>query len=169
MRTLRSISSATWARQPLSHLWRLHEHAGAYFVPPRMTLVRTTTHFGRLEYRHGPLALLLTVAFDNTSAQPIGLQSLAIKSHGSWYQPIYFLGDRVHLWYEQGQHDLHLPRAQNIITAPYIPPSAAVQRCALFRLPDMWDRWPTHLRVTAKATFVHRRSKSLIVNLTNPT
>jgi hypothetical protein len=168
MRTFRSISSAGWARQPISHLWKLQEHAGAYLTPPRMALVWANTHFGRLEYRHGPLALLLTVMFQNTSAQPIWLRSLAIKSHGTWYQPIPFLGERVHLWHEQGQHDLHLPRTQNIIAAPYIPPAAVVERCALFRLPDVWDRWPTPLRVTAKATFVRRRSTSLVVTLTNP-
>jgi hypothetical protein len=168
MRTLLSLSSVAWARPPLSHLWKLQEHAGAYFAPPRMTLVRATTQFGRLEYRHGPLALLLTVAFQNTRAEPILLRSLAIKSGGTWYHPIHFLGDRVHLWYEQGQHDLHLPRTQSLIAAPYIPPTAVVERFALFRLPEVWERWPIHLRVTAKATFVRRRSKSLVVTLTNP-
>jgi hypothetical protein len=168
MRTLRSIPSTAWVRSPLGYLWKLQEHAGAYFAAPCMTLVRPTTQFGRLEYRHGPLALLLTVAFQNTSAQLIGLRSLAIKFGGTWFQPIPFPGERVHLWYEQGQHDLPVPRTQNIIAVPYIPPAAVVERFALFRLPEVWDRWPTHLRVTAKATFMCRWSTSLVVTLTNP-
>ena len=51
------------------------------------------------------------------------------------------------------QHDLPLPRTQSLLTAPYIPASAVAERFALFRLPERWDRWPTHLQVTAKATF----------------
>jgi hypothetical protein len=78
-----------------------------------------------------------------------------------------FLGDRVHLWYAHGRHDLALPRAQSLIAAPYVP-AAAVERGALFRLPKSWDRWPTHLRVTTKATFVHRRARRLTMTLTNP-
>jgi hypothetical protein len=133
-----------------------------------MTLVQATTQFGRLEHRSGPLALLLTVAFRNESAQPILLRSLAVKYGGTWYQPIHFLGDRVHLLYNQGQHDLQLPRTQSIIAAPYIPAAAVAERFALFRLPESWDRWPTYVQVTAKATFVRRRSRSLVVTLTNP-
>jgi hypothetical protein len=168
MRMFTPIPSPAWARLPLRHLWKLQGHAGAYFAPPRMALVQATTQFGRLEYRHGPLALLVTVAFHNDSEDHILLRSLAIKYGGTWYQPIHFLGERVHLWYDQGHHDLPLPRAQSLIGAPYIPAAAAAERFALFRLPDSWDRWPTHLRVTAKATFVHRRARSLVVTLTNP-
>jgi hypothetical protein len=169
MRTFTPIPSPAWARQPLSRVWKLGEHTAAYFAPPRMALVQATTQFGRLEHCHGPLALLMTVTFQNDSAQHILLRSLAIKYAGTWYQPIHFLGDRVHLWYNQGQHNLPLPRTQSLIAAPYIPAAAAVERFALFRLPESWDRWPTHLRVIAKATFVHRRSRSLAVSLTNPT
>jgi hypothetical protein len=133
-----------------------------------MALVQATTQFGWLEHRRGPLALLLTAVFYNDSAQRILFRSLTIKYAGTWYHPIHFLGDRIHLWYNQGQHDLPLPRAQSLIAAPYIPAAAAAERHALFRLPDPWDRWPTHLRVTAKATFVHRRARSLVVTLTNP-
>jgi hypothetical protein len=168
MRTFMLINSASWARQPLSHLWKLRGHTGAYFVPPRMALVQATTRFGRLEHRNGPLALLLTVTFHNDSEQRILLRSLAIKYSGTWHQPIHFLGERVHLWYGQGQHDIQLPHPQSLIAAPYVPAAAVAERFALFRLPESWDRWPTHLRVTAKATFVHRRSRSFIVTLTNP-
>jgi len=168
MRTFTPIFSPAWARQSLSHFWKLQGHAGAYFASPRMALVHASTQFGRLEHRSGPLALLLTMAFYNNSPERILLRSLAIKYAGTWYQPIHFLGDRVHLLYDQGQHDLPLPRSQSLIAAPYIPAAAAAERFALFRLPDSWDRWLTHLRVTAKATFVHRRSRSLVVTLTNP-
>jgi hypothetical protein len=168
MRTFAPIQSLSWVRQPLSHLWKLQEHAGVYFAPPHMALVQSTTQFGRLEYRSGPLALLLTVMFHNESKQRILLRSLTIKYGGSWYQPIHFLGDRIHLLYHQGQHDIQLTRAQSIIAAPYTPPAAAAERFALFRLPESWDRWPTHLQVVAKATFVGRRSRSLVVTLTNP-
>jgi hypothetical protein len=48
------------------------------------------------------------------------------------------------------------------------PASTVADRFALFRLPDRWDRWPTHLRVTAKATFVRRRARRLVVTLTQP-
>ena len=122
----------------------------------------------RPEHRHGPLALLVTVAFQNDSAQHIWLRSLAVKYGGTWYHPIQFLGDRVDLWYAHGRHNLSLPRDQSLIAAPYIPAAAAAERCALYRLPESWDRWPTHLRVTAKANFVHRRSRRLAVTLTNP-
>jgi hypothetical protein len=168
MRMFTSIPSPVWPRLPLSHLWKLQGHVGAYFAPPRMALVQATTQFGRLEHRYGPLALLVTVAFQNTSAQHILLRSLAVKYGGTWYHPIHFLGDSVHLWYDHGRHDIPLPRAQSLIAAPYIPATAAAERFALFRLPDSWERWPTHLRVTAKATFVHRRARSLVVSLTNP-
>ena len=168
MRAFTSIDSPTWTRLPLRHLSKLHGLAGAYFAPPRMALVKPTTQFGRLEHRHGPLALLVTVAFQNDSERHILLRSLAIKYAGAWYHPIHFLGDRVRLWYDQGHHDLPLPRAQSLIAAPYIPATATAERCALFRLPESWDYWPTHLRVIAKATFVHRRSRSLVVTLTNP-
>ncbi|HSF34225.1 MAG TPA: hypothetical protein VLK82_27690 [Candidatus Tectomicrobia bacterium] len=168
MRPFPLINSASWARQPLSHLWKLSGHPSAYFVPPRMALVRAMTRFGRLEHRSGPLALLLTVGFDNESEQRILLRTLAIKYGGTWYHPIHFLGDRVHLWYGEDKHDIELPHRQSFIAAPYVPAAAVVERFALFRLPESWDRWPTHLRVTAKATFVHRRSRSLVVTLTNP-
>jgi hypothetical protein len=168
MRTFLSIPTAAWARPPLSHLWRLQAHANGYFAPPRMALVQATTQFGRLEHRRGPLALLLTVAFHNDSAQRILLRSLATKYNGTWYHPIHFLGDRVHLLYGQGQHELPLPRAQSLITAPYIPAAAGAERHALFRLPDPWDRRPTHLRVMAKATFVHRRARSLVLDPHEP-
>jgi hypothetical protein len=111
---------------------------------------------------------VVTMAFHHNSIQRILLRSLAIKHVGTWYQPIYFLGDRVHLWYNQGYHDLPLPRSRSLIAAPYIPADASTEQFALFRLPDSWDRWPTHLRVTAKATFVHRRSGSLVLTLSNP-
>jgi hypothetical protein len=133
-----------------------------------MVLVQASTQFGRLEHCHGPLALLMTVTFQNDRAQPILLRSLTIKYAGTWYHPIHFLGDRVHLWYHHGQHHLPLPRTQSLIAAPYIPAAAAAERYALFRLPESWDRWPTQLRVTVKAAFVHRRSRSLAVTLTNP-
>jgi hypothetical protein len=168
MRPLSGIGSPTWARAPLSQVWRLHEHTTAYVAPPRMALVQAGTQFGRLEHRHGPLALLVTVVFQNHCAQHIWLRSLAVKYGGNWYHPIHFLGDRVHLWYARGHHDLALPRAQSLIAAPYIPAAAVVERGALFRLPESWERWPTHLRVTAKATFVHRRARRLAVTLTNP-
>jgi hypothetical protein len=167
MRTFPPIPSPAWAREPLNRVWKLPERTAAYFAPPHMTLVPATTQFGRLEHRGGPLALLLTIAFHNNSTQRVLLRSLAIKYAGSWYHPIHFLGDRVHLWYNHGQHNLPLPRAQSLIAAPYIPAAAAAERYALFRLPDSWDRWPTQLRVTAKATFVHRRARSLVVTLTN--
>jgi hypothetical protein len=156
MRTFTPLDSPAWARQSLGHLWTLHGHASAYFASPRMALVQATTRFGRL-----------TMVFYNDSTQRILIRSLAVKYAGTWYQPIYFLGDRIHLWYHQGHHDLPLPRSQSLIAAPYIPADAATERFALFRLPDSWDRWPTHLRVTAKATFVHRRSRSVVVTLTN--
>ena len=168
MRTSLSSPSVTWARQPLSHLWTLQGYASAYWTPPRMMVVRGMTQFGRLEYRHGPLALLLTVAFQNDSAQQILLRSLAIKYGGTWYHPIHFLGDRVHLLYDQGQHEIPLPGTQSLIAAPYVPALAVAERFALFCLPESWDQWPMNLRVTAKASFVHRRSRRLVVTLTNP-
>jgi hypothetical protein len=168
MGTLTSIPSSAWACQPLSRVWKVREHTAAYFAPPRMALVRASTQFGRLEHCHGPLALLMTVTFQNDRAQLILLRSLTIKYAGTWYHPIHFLGDRVHLWYHHGRHHLPLPRTQSLIAAPYIPAAAAAERYALFRLPESWDRWPTQLRVTAKAAFVHRRSRSLAVTLTNP-
>jgi hypothetical protein len=100
--------------------------------------------------------------------RPIWLHSLAIKEAGTWVQPMPFLGDRVHLLSPQ-QHDLPLPRTQSLLTAPYIPASAVAERFALFRLPERWDRWPTHLQVTGKATFVRRRARHLVVTLTHPT
>jgi hypothetical protein len=169
MRPFTLINSVSSRCSPLSHLWKLPGQTSAYWVPPRMTLVPTTTRFGRLEHRSGPLALLLTVAFHNESEQRVLLRSLAIKYSGSWYQPIHFLGDRVHLLYDEGLHDIPLPQPQSIIAAPYVPAAAVVERFALFRLPESWDRWPTHLRITAKAIFVHRRSRSLVVTLENPT
>jgi hypothetical protein len=168
MSTFTSTPSVSWARKPLGNLWKMRELAGAYFAPPHMELVRATTQFGRLEHRSGPLALLLTVSFRNDSEQRILLRSLVIKYGGTWYQPIHFLGEQVHLLYPYGQHEIQLPRTQSIITAPYIPASSAAERFALFRLPELWERWPTHLQVTGKATFVHRRSRSLVVTLTNP-
>jgi hypothetical protein len=168
MRTCPPLAPGSWAHPPIGTLRKLRGLAGDYFAPPRMELVRASTQFGRLEYRRGPLALLLTVAFHNESAQQILLQALAIKYSGTWYQPIPFLGERVHLLYPQGQHGLPLPRTHNVIAAPYIPAAAVTERFALFRLPELWDQWPTHLQVTAKATFVRRRSRSLVVTLTNP-
>jgi hypothetical protein len=168
MRPLSDIRSPAWARAPLSQVLRLGEHTAAYVAPPRMALVQAGTQFGRLEHRQGPLALLVTVMFQNDRAQHIWLRSLDVKYGGTWYHPIQFLGDRVHLWYAHGRHDLALPRTQSLIAAPYIPAAAAVERGALFRLPESWDRWPTHLRVTAKATFIHRRARRLVVTLTNP-
>jgi hypothetical protein len=168
MRAFRLIDSASWARQPFNHVWKLREHTGAYFVPPRMALVQAATQFGRLEHRSGPLALLLTVAFHNGSEQRIPLRSLEVKYSGTWYQPIHFPADRVRLLYDQGRHDIQLLCAQSIIAAPFIPGASVAERFALFRLPELWDRWPTHLRVIAKASFVRRRSRSLVVTLTNP-
>jgi hypothetical protein len=168
MSTFAPKNAVSWARQPLGNLYKLRGLAGAYFAHPRMELVRAMTQFGRLEHRHGPLALLLTVVFHNEGEERILLRSLSIKYSGTWYQPIHFLGDQVHLLYHQGQHHIELPRTPNIIAAPYIPATGVAERFALFRLPEPWDRWPTHLQVTAKATFVHRRSRSLVVTLTNP-
>jgi hypothetical protein len=133
-----------------------------------MTLVAASTPFGRLEHAQGPLAWLLTVSFRHESARPRWLHSLAIHEAGTWYQPMAFLGDRVHLLSPQQPHDLPLPRTQSLITAPYIPASTVAERVALCRLPERWDRWPTYLQVTAKATFVHRRARRLVVTLTNP-
>jgi hypothetical protein len=133
MRPLTEIGSPAWAHAPLSQVWKLPEHTAAYVAPPRMALVQAATQFGRLEHRHGPLALLVTVTFHNDGAHHIRLRSLAMKYGGAWYHPIQFLGDRVHLWYAHGHHDLALPRTQNLIAAPYIPAAAAVERGALFR------------------------------------
>jgi len=169
MRPLTGISSPTWARASLAQVWKLREHTAAYVAPPRMTLVQAGTQFGRLEHRHGPLALLVSVAFQNDRAQHMWLRALAVKYGGTRYHPMPFLGDRGHLWYAHGRHDLALPRAQSLLAAPYIPATAAVERGALFRLPESWDCWPMHLRVTAKASFVHRRARRLTVTLTNPT
>jgi hypothetical protein len=168
MRASTPLAPGSWTRQPLGTLWKMRQLAGDYFAPPRMDLVPASTQFGRLEHRSGPLALLLTVSFRNDTEQPILLQSLAIKYGGTWYQPIHFLGDRVHLLYHHGQHSIQTPRTQNVIAAPYILASAVAERFALFRLPELWDQWPTHLQVIAKATFVRRRSRSLVVTLTNP-
>jgi hypothetical protein len=169
MRASMPMTPGSWTCQPLSTLWKIGGLAGDYLAPPEMTLVPASTQFGRLEHDYGPLALLLTVSFRNESARHIWLHSLAINDAGTWYQPMPFLGDRVHLLSPQHQHDLPLPRTQNLITAPYIPASAVAERFALFRLPERWDRWPTHLQVTAKATFVRRRARRLVVTLTNPT
>jgi len=169
MRESTPRTSGSWTRQPLGTLWKMGELAGDYLAPPQMTLVPASTQFGRLEHAHGPLALLLTVSFRNESARHIWLHSMAIKDAGTWYQPMPFLGDRVHLLSPQHQHDLPLPRTQSLLTAPYIPASAVAERFALFRLPERWDRWPTHLQVTAKATFVRRRARRLVVTLTNAT
>ena len=97
MRTSPPMTPGLWTRPPLSTLWKMGELASNYVAPPRMTLVPASTQFGRLEHAHGPLALLLTVSFRNESARPIWLHSLAIKEAGTWYQPMPFLGDRVHL------------------------------------------------------------------------
>jgi hypothetical protein len=167
MRASISMAPGSWTRQPLGTLWKMRRLAGDYFAPPHMELVRASTQFGRLEHRSGPLALLLTVLFHNESEQAILLESLAIKYGGTWYQPIHFLGDEIHLLYHHGQHDIQSPRAQSIIAAPYIPASAVAERFGLFRLPELWEQWPTSLQVLAKATFVRRRSRSLVVTLTN--
>jgi hypothetical protein len=145
MRTSPPMTPGLWTRPPLSTLWKMGELASDYVAPPRMTLVPASTQFGRLEHAHGPLALLLTVSFRNESARDIWLHSLAIKEAGAWYQPMPFLGDRVHLLSPQHQHDLPLPRTQSLLTAPYIPASAVAKRFALFRLPERRDHWPTHL------------------------
>jgi hypothetical protein len=168
MRTSPPMTPGLWTRPPLSTLWKMGELASDYVAPPRITLVPASTQFGRLEHAHGPLALLLTVSFRNESARDIWLHSLAIKEAGAWYQPMPFLGDRVHLLSPQHQHDLPLPRTQSLLTAPYIPASAVAKRFALFRLPERRDHWPTHLQVTAKATFVRRRARRLVVTLTPP-
>jgi hypothetical protein len=168
MSTFAPKNAVSWARQPLGNLHKLRGLAGAYFAHPRMELVPTMTRFGRLEHRSGPLALLLTVAFHNEGEEQILLRSLSIKYSGSWYHPIHFPGDEIHLLYHQGEHHIELPRSRSIIAAPYIPATAVAERFALFRLPEPWERWPTRLQVTARATFVHRRSRSLVVTLTNP-
>jgi hypothetical protein len=168
MRTSTPMIPGLWTRQPLSTLWQMGGLASDYLAPPRMTLVPASTQFGRLEHDHGPLALLLTMSFRNESTRPSWFHSLAIHEAGTWYQPMPFLGERVHLLSPQQLHDLPLPRTQSLITAPYIPASTVTERFALFRLPERWDRWPTHLRVTAKATFVHRRARRLVVTITNP-
>lgn len=162
------MTPGSWTCQPLRTLWQMGELAADYVAPPRMTLVPAATQFGRLEYEHGPLALLLTVSFHNESARPIWLHSLAIKEAGTWYQPMAFPGERVHLLSRQQQHDLPLPQTQSLITAPYIPASAVAERFVLFRLPERGDRWPTRLQVTAKATFVRRRARRLVVTLMPP-
>jgi hypothetical protein len=133
--------------------------AADYVAPPRMTLVPAATQFSRLEHDHGPLALLLTASFRNESAWHIWLYSLAIRDAGTWYQPMLILGD---------QYDLPLPRTQSLIAAPYIRASAVAERFALFHLPERGDHWPTHLQVTAKATFVRRRARRLVITLTPP-
>src|SRR5215216_1079307 len=168
MRTSPPMTPGLWTRPPLRTLWKMGELASDYVAPPRMTLVPASTQFGRLEHAHGPLALLLTVSFRNESARDIWLHSLAIKEAGAWYQPMPFLGDRVHLLSPQHQHDLPLPRTHSLLTAPYLPASAVAKRFAPFRLPERWDHWPTHLQVTAKATFVRRRARRLVVTLTPP-
>lgn len=168
MRASMPRTSGSWTRQPLRTLWKMGGRAADYWAPPQMALVPASTQFGRLEYAHGPLVLLLTVSFHNENARPLWLHSLAIKDAGTWVQPMPCLGDRVHLLSPQQQHDVPLPPTQSLLTAPYIPASAVAERFALFHLPERWDRWPTHLRVTAKATFVHRRARRLVVTLTQP-
>jgi hypothetical protein len=79
MRLLTGISSPTWARASLHQVWKLREHTAAFVAPPRMGLVQAATQFGRLEHRHGLLALLVTVTFHNDGAQHIWLRSLAVK------------------------------------------------------------------------------------------
>jgi len=137
------------------------------FCIPHMALVQATTQFGRLEHRCGPLALFVGMTLHDNSIQRVLLRSLAIQYAGTWYQPIYFFGDRVHLWYNQGQLDTLLPCSQSLIAVPHIPADTSTERFALFPLPPSWNRWPTYLRVTAKGTFVHRRTRSLVVTLTN--
>src|SRR6266850_6573208 len=83
--TPRTLGS--WTRQPLGTLWKMAGLAGDYWAPPQRTLVPASTQFGRLEYAHGPLALLLTVSFRNESARHIWLQSLAIHDAGTGTSP----------------------------------------------------------------------------------
>ena len=97
MRASMPRTSGSWTRQPVGTLWKMGSLAGDYWAPPQMTLVPASTQFGRLEHDYGPLALLLTVSFRNESARHIWLHSLAIHDAGTWYQPMPFLGDRVHL------------------------------------------------------------------------
>ena len=121
MRASMPRTLGSWTRQPLGTLWKMGELAGDYLAPPQMTLVPASTHFGRLEHAHGPLALLLVVSFRNESARHIWLHSLAIYDAGTWYQPMPFLGDRVHLLSPQHQHDLSLPRTHS--SPPRLPTS----------------------------------------------
>jgi hypothetical protein len=97
MRASMPRTSGSWTRQPVGTLWKMGSLAGDYWAPPQMTLVPASTQFGRLEHDYGPLALLLTVSFRNESARHIWLHSVAIHDAGTWYQPMPFLGDRVHL------------------------------------------------------------------------
>ncbi len=97
MRASMPRTSGSWTGQPVGTLGKMGSLAGDYWAPPQMTLVPASTQFGRLEHDYGPLAVLLTVSFRNESARHIWLHSVAIHDAGTWYQPMPFLGDRVHL------------------------------------------------------------------------
>ena len=155
-----------WTRTPLERLPQLGARLVDYWRSPSMALVRAHTHIGRLDHPHGPLALFLTVTFVNPSPQPIRVRSLAVHDGGSWYQPLRYPADHIDLVSHDRRFHLAYPAHQAIRTAAELPPACAVERVALYRLPESREPWPLQLKVSVKATFNGRRPATLSALLT---
>ena len=166
MGMLAPLAALTWIRTPFGRLPQLGARLVDYWRPPSMALVQAHTHVGRLDHPHGPLALFLTVAFVNPSPQPIRVRSLAVYYGGTWYQPLRYPADHVDLVGHDHRFSLAYPAHQAIRSAAELPPACAVERVALYRLPESWEQWPLQLKVSVKATFSGCRPTTLSALLT---
>jgi hypothetical protein len=143
---------------------------------PAVEMVESSTKYGWLGSPEGPPTLLLTVKLRNEKEKPIVIRYLQLKYGNSRLQPKNYQGDRIHLLYRHKQHEprsvlpqhvIGLDPNNNILKAPFVPPSTIVERFALFDLPITGTELPHHVDVIAKIKFSNLRSRCLALSLSN--
>ena len=134
---------------------------------PRIEIVSSESHFGRLDSKDGRFALLLKVRFWNESEQPVLIQRFQILYAGRWCAPQPHTGT-VYLHAESMQFGALLRPEDDITVSRRIQAMDVIERSAFFVLPDPQVPFPRSeaLHLTAEVAFAHRSPRQIIFTLT---
>jgi hypothetical protein len=136
--------------------------------PPRIEIVSSESHFGRLDSKDGRFALLLKVRFWNESEQLVLIQCFQILHAGRWYAPQPHTGT-VYLHVASMPFGSLLRPEGDITVSRRIQSMDVIERSAFFVLPDPQVPFPgpEALHLTAEVTFAHWSPRQITFTLTN--
>lgn len=137
-------------------------------LPPRIEIVSSESHFGRLDSKDARFALLLKVRCCNESEQLVLIQRFQILYAGRWCAPRPPTGT-VYLDVASMQFGSLLRPEDDIRVSRRIQSMDVIERSAFFVLPDPQVPFlgPEALHLTAKETFAHQSLRRITFTLTN--